>query len=133
MGNYYLWRLIVNHLLHCITKPENNSILQSALFLQLTYIEMIAQLQVDAILFLLIIVPMQWLFANTHLWGHCKWGEKNMASEFNLIYCTFIKVRASGALILDEDFMMNIFLPIILKLTELKDFLDWYYKKETLV
>ena len=122
--NYYLWRLIIDVLLYYIAKPENNNILQSILFLHLTSIEMIAQLQLGAILFMLIIIPMWWLSANTHLLGHCLWGENNMAKAINLMYCAFVKVRANGFLILDEYFLMNILLPIILKLLEPKDFFD---------
>ena len=91
---------------------------------------MIAQLQVAAILFMLVIVPMQWLSANTYLLVHHQWGEKNMTKAINLMYYAFIKVRANGALILDEYFKTNIFPPIILKLPELKDFFDWYYKEK---
>ena len=54
-----------------------------------------------------------------------------MAKEIYLMYCTFMKVRANGALILGKDFMMNIFLLIILKVPQLKDFLDWYCKEKS--
>ena len=53
-----------------------------------------------------------------------------MAEAINLIYQAFMQVRANGAIILDEDFMMNILLPVVDKLTELSNFLEWYFKKK---
>ena len=102
LGNYYQHRIIVEWLLYCIAKPENDNILQRALFIQLTSIEMIAQLRVGAIMFMAVIVPMRWLAANTHVLGHHQWGERNMAEAINLIYQAFMQVGANGALILDK-------------------------------
>ena len=45
-----------------------------------------------------------------------------------------MQVRENGALIVDKDFMMNILLPVVDKLAEVSDFLEWYFeKKRTLV
>jgi hypothetical protein len=71
LGNYYQHRIIVEWLLYCIANPENDNILQRALFIQLTSVEIIAQLHVGAIMFMAVIVPMRWLAANTHVLGHC--------------------------------------------------------------
>ena len=80
---YYQRRIIVDWLLYCIAKPENDNILQRALFVELTSVEMIVQLPVGAIMFMAVIVPMRWLAVNTHVLRHRQWGEKNMGEAIN--------------------------------------------------
>ncbi len=53
-----------------------------------------------------------------------------MAEAINLIYQAFMQVRVNEALILDEDYMMNILLPVVDKLPELSNFMEWYFKKK---
>ncbi len=46
----------------------------------------------------------------------------------------FLKVEKNGRMMLRESFIMNIFKPLYKKLTELKEYLDWYFEeKETRV
>ena len=134
LGNFYLRPLITQWLINCIGKPECDNGLQRALYIQLTSVEMIAQLRIGAIIYISIFVPMRWLAANTHKLGHRKWGEKSMARAINLVYLAAIKIRTDSTLILNEDFMMNILTPISNKVLELKDYLEWYFEeKRTLV
>jgi len=51
ISNYFHRHEIVEWLLYCLALPENENILQRALFTLLTSVEMIAQLRIDAIFF----------------------------------------------------------------------------------
>ena len=86
VGNLWKRPEIMKWLVYVLALPKNDSIMQRALFIILRRVQMIAQLRVGSIFFLSILVPMRWLSANTHLLGHWKWGEKNMACVIDCVY-----------------------------------------------
>ena len=74
LGDYYLHKYRVKWLIYVMTSldsSDNN--LQCALFVHLTSREMIAQLHLGAVYYMVIVVPMRWLAGNTHLLQHRKW------------------------------------------------------------
>ena len=91
----------------CILSSEN--LLQRSLFIVLGSMEVISQLRVASILHLAVVWPLRWLASNTHKLAHCKWGERSMGKAIDLLYEAFVKIEAGGSLILDHEFMMNIF------------------------
>ncbi len=57
-----------------------------------------------------------------------------MAKPINLVYNAFNKIESDGKLMLDENFMMNIFKPLYKQLPELEDYLDWFFgEKQNMV
>ena len=130
VANYYHRHEIVQWLIYNLALPNNVNILQSALYLLLTSVEMIAQLRMGGIFFMSIIVPMRWLSGNTHLLEHRQWGEKHMAKSIDLVYEAFLKIERNPKLFLKEDFMMNIFKPLYEQLPELEDYMSWYFEEK---
>jgi hypothetical protein len=78
-------------------------------FIILKLSEMIAQLHVCSILFLTVIVPMPWLASDTFKLAHRGWGEKSMGQVTDLLYTALVSIQSDSKLILDFNFMMNIF------------------------
>jgi hypothetical protein len=131
IANYYHRHEIVEWLLYCLALPDNENILQNALYQLLISVEMIAQLRIGAIFFISIIVPMRWLAGNTHILAHREWGEKHMARSIDLVYDAMLKIQKNSKLFLKEDFMMNILKPLYSQLPELEDYLTWYFEEKS--
>ena len=94
----------------CLLLIEN--LLQRSLFIVLGSMEVIDQLRVASILHLAVVWQLRWLAGNKHKLAHCKWGERSMGKAIDLLYEAFVKIEADGLLILDHEFMMNIFSPL---------------------
>ena len=113
-------------LVYVSSLPNNDSIMQRALFIILRSVQMISQLRVGSIFFLSILVPMRWLSFNTNLLEHQNWGEKNIACAINCVYKKSLNIKERPALILQKHFMLSIISDFYRKLLELKDYLDWH-------
>ena len=127
----YLGRKFIVQFLHktlCSNKKEN--ILQTALFIVLECVEMIAQVRVASIFFISVIVPWRWLAGKCHELGHNDWGEKDMSIICDLVFDAFALIEEDGEKLLDEDFMMNIFAPLYDQLPEFKEYLTWYFEEK---
>jgi hypothetical protein len=108
----------------CLLTCENK--LLRSLYLILSSMEYIAQLHVASILFLVVVVPMRWLAGKTHELAHRGWGERSMGRAIDLLHVAFSKVQEDPSLLLDYDFIMNIFEPLYGDLPELEEFLEFY-------
>jgi hypothetical protein len=74
---------------------------------------------------------MQWLASNMFKLAHRGWGEKSMGRVTDLLYTALVLIQSEGKLILDFDFMMNIFADLKQELQEFDTYSTWfYYKKE---
>jgi hypothetical protein len=71
---------------------------------------MIAQLRVASILYLGVVLPMRWLVGNTHKLAKYGWGERSMGRAITLLHDAFVEIQSDGSLLLEQNFMMNIFL-----------------------
>jgi len=91
---------------------------------------MIAQLRIASIIFIAVVVPMRWLAGKTHELGHRNWSERSMGRAVDLMYNAFVEVESDGELMLDEDFIMNIFSPLYAELPELKEYLTYYFEEK---
>ena len=94
----------------CLESSDNR--LKRCLFLSLSSMEVIAQLRVASILYLSVIIPLRLLAGNTHKLAKCNWGERSMGNAIDLLYNAFVKIQEDGSLLLDHDFMMNMFQPL---------------------
>ena len=106
------------------------NILLTNLFIILESVEMIAQLRIGSIFFMAIIVPARWLAANTHKLSHRNWGERSMGKVIDILYQSMLEIAQDGTKGMDEDYIMNIFLPIEEELPEFKAYLEWYFEEK---
>ena len=80
----------------CSSLMEN--ILQLNMFIIFCATEMIAQLRITFIIFIVVIVPMRWLAGKTHELCHCNWLERSMERAVDLMYNAFVEVKSDGEL-----------------------------------
>jgi hypothetical protein len=55
---------------------------------------------------------MRWLAGNTHKLSEYGWGERSMGRAITFQHDAFVDVQGDGALMLDKNFIMNIFSPL---------------------
>ena len=120
VGNFWKRTEIMKWLVYVLALPNNDSIMQRALFIILRSVQMNVQLRVGSIFFLSILVPMRWLSANTHILEHRKWGENNMACAIDCVYKKSLKIKERPALILQKSFMLSIFSNLYRKLPDIE-------------
>ncbi len=108
----------------------SNNLLQRSLFIVLGSMEMIAQLRVASILHLGVVMPMRWLAGNTHKLAKCGWGERSMGRAIALLHDAFVEIQSDGSLLLEQDFIMNIFSPLYNEIPPLKQYLDYHFEEK---
>jgi hypothetical protein len=113
-----------------LAEGVSKNILQRNLFIILESLEMIAQLQLCPIFFLIIIVPMYWRASNIFKLAHHHWREKSMGRVIDLVYHAFVAIQADGLLILDYNFMMEIFVDLQRELPEFNTNMTWYFEEK---
>jgi hypothetical protein len=59
--------------------------------------EVVAQLRVASILFLVVVVRMHWLAGNTHKLSHHQWAEPSMSWDIDILYIAFAKIPDNGS------------------------------------
>jgi hypothetical protein len=72
------------------------------------------------------IVPMRWLAGKTHELAHRGWGERSMGRAIDLLHAAFTDILEEPSLLLDYEFVMNIFQPLYNDLPEFEEFLEFY-------
>jgi hypothetical protein len=92
--------------------------------------EMIVQLRVASILHLAVVIPMRWLAGNTHKLSEYGWGERSRGRAITFLHDAFVDVQGDGALMLDENFIMNIFSPLYEEISPLKEYLDYHFEEK---
>jgi hypothetical protein len=92
--------------------------------------EMIAQLRVASILHLAVVIPMRWLAGNTRKLSEFGWGERSMGRGITFLHDAFVDVQGDGALMLDKNFIMNIFSPLYEEIPPLKEYLDCHFEEK---
>ena len=75
---------------------------------------------------------MRWLAGKTHKLAHRDWGEKDMYRANDCLYNALVEIQADGALMIDEDYMMNIFSSLYEDLPELEQYLNYYFEEKEL-
>ncbi len=112
----------------CLLISDN--LLQRSLFIVLGSMEMIAQLRVASILHLVVVIPMRWLAENTHKLSEYGLGERSMGRAITFLHIAFVDVQGDGALMLDENFIMNIFSPLYEEILPLKEYLNYHFEEK---
>ena len=107
------------------------SILERNLTTWLGSVEAIAMLRVLAILQVAVTVPIQWLAEKTKDLAKYDWGVADMGLCVDLMKVAFLEVSEDGEMMLDEDFMMNIFKPIANKVKPFEDYLTMMFEEKT--
>ena len=108
----------------------SNNLLQHLLFIVFGSMEMIAQLRVASILHLGVVLPMRWLAGNTHKLAKYGWGERSMGKAIALLHDAFVEIQSDGSLLLEQDFIMNIFSPLYNKIPPFKQYLDYHVEEK---
>ena len=66
-------------------------------------------LQVLSILHIAVCMPVRWLAGNTENLAQYDFGAVSMGRTLDMLEDAFVKISSDGVLLLDEDFVMNIF------------------------
>ncbi len=112
----------------CLLISDN--LLQCSLFIVLRLMEMIALLRIASILHLGVVILMRWLAENTHKLAEYGWGERPMGRAITFLHDAFVDVQGDGALMLDENFIMNIFSLLYEEIPPLKEYLDYHFEEK---
>ncbi len=92
---------------------------------------MIAQLRVASILHFEVVLPMRWLAGNTHKLAEYGWGERSMRRAITLLHHdAFVEIQSDGSLLLEQDFIMNIFSTLYKEIQPLKQYLDYHFEEK---
>jgi hypothetical protein len=108
----------------------SNNLLQHSLFIVLGSMEMIAQLRVASILHLAVVLPMRWFAWNIHRLSEYCWGECSMGRAITLLYDAFVEIQSDGVLLLEQEFIMNIFASLYEEIPPLKVYLDYHFQEK---
>ncbi len=88
------------------------------------------QLRVASILHLAVVIPMRWLAGNTHKLFEYRWGERSIGHAIKLLHDAFIEIQGDGSLLLEEDFIMNIFESLYDELPPFKEYLNYHLEEK---
>ncbi len=94
----------------CLQAKDN--LLQRSLFIVLGLMKMIAQLRVASIFHLAVVLSIRWLAGNTHRLFEHGWGECSMGRAITLLHDAFVEIQSDGVLLLELNFIMNIFVSL---------------------
>ncbi len=74
---------------------------------------------------------MRWLAVNTYKLSEYNWGEHSMGRMVTFLHDdAFAEVQGDGALLLEKNFIMNIFSPLYKEIPPLKEYLDIHFKEK---
>ena len=73
---------------------------------------------------------MRWLAGKTHELAHRNWGERSMGKAIDLLYSTFTLIQRTPSLLLDYEFIMNIFDPLYEQLPEFEEYIQFYREEK---
>ncbi len=73
---------------------------------------------------------MRWLAGNTHKLAEYGWGERSMGRVFTLLHDAFVEIQSNGSLLLEQDFIMNIFSPLYDEIPPLKQYLNYHFEEK---
>jgi hypothetical protein len=90
---------------------------------------MVAQARLLAIMYLSIILPLQWFSGNTHLLLSYGWGVRLMGCALDILREKVMLIEDYPQLILDENFMVNMF-SMFFYLTPFKKYLEFMFTIE---
>ena len=71
---------------------------------------------------------MRWLAVNTHKLAEYGWGEHSMGKAIALLHDAFVEIQSDGLLLLEQDFIVNIFSPLYNEIPPFKQSLDYHFE-----
>jgi hypothetical protein len=83
-----------------------------------------------AILHIAICIPTRWLAGKTQELAGFQFGVRDMGQKVDLIEDAFGKIACDGEMLLNEDFMMSIFQPIINQVKPFAEILEFIFEKK---
>ena len=81
-------------------------------------------------MYISIILPMRWLAGKTPELAEYNWGPVSMGRALDTLHATMKEIIEKPSLILEEDYMMNIFKEYIDELTPFKEYWDFMFNKK---
>ncbi len=123
---YYLqflhWRLSIG--------ISSNGILQQKLFTLLHSTEVVALLRVLSILHIAICLPIRWLAGNAKDLGQYGFSYYDVGSVLDLMEDRFEEISSDGSLMMNEDYMMDMFSPIAIKVDPFAVYLELMFTEK---
>ena len=107
-----------------------NGILEKKLYLLLRSVEMVGLLRVLSILYISVCMLMRWLAGNCGELEDYNFGVADMPEALDLMDVAFGKVADDGDLLLDEDFMMGLFEPLLSKISPFQDYMTYMFDEK---
>ena len=92
---------------------------------------MVALLRVLSILHIAVCMPVRWLAGNTEHLAQYNFGAVSMGRTLDMLEDAFIKISSDGALLLDEDFVMNIFSEIVEEVEPVDKYLNFMFNEKS--
>lgn len=108
----------------------SDSILMRNLYIVLQSVETIAMLRVLAILHVSVTIPHRWLSGKCGDFSEHDFGLYDMGLTVDLLEDAFSQIENDGKLILNEEFMMNIFCPIMDKIPPFQEYLQHMFEEK---
>ena len=112
-----------------IPKKQDNILLRN-LVVMMTSVEMVAVSRLFSILYISVILPMRWLAGKTPELAEYNWGPVSMGRALDTLHESMNEIIKQPKLILDEDYMMNIFKEYIDELPPFKKYWDFMFNKK---
>jgi hypothetical protein len=128
--NYEYYVEFLDEMLRKKVSNEHASILQQNLFVILTSVEMLALSRLLSIIHLSISMPFRYLAGKTHEFKRYGWGAADMSRVIDTLYIKLREIHENPSLVLNENFMMNIFEEYRNKLPPFKDYWELMYDKK---
>ena len=89
---------------------------------------MVGLLRVLSILHVSICMPMRWLAGNCGNLSEFEFGVSDMPESLDLMDAAFEEISKDGNLLLDQEFMLTIFQPLLNKITPFQEYMDFMFK-----
>ena len=120
----------VEFLMMRLKSAEKSNILEENLYLLLTCSEMVASCRVMSIVHISLCIPMRWLAGNSHLMGKYDWNVRSMGRTIDILEEALVKIEEDNELIIQEDYMMNIFKSLMEELPPLEEYINHMFEKK---
>ncbi len=115
-----------------LPKKQDNILLR-CVFVLMTSEEIIAQSCLFAIFYVSFCLPMHWLAAKTPELGKWGWGPISNGDALDTLREKMMDIVDDSTKILDENFMMNMFLKYVDTIPPYKEYWDHLFKKKRMV
>jgi hypothetical protein len=93
--------------------------------------EVIARLCMASIIHLAIVLPMHFLAENTHKLCHWSSSDQSMGIAIYLLHSAMSEVHSISKLMLDYDYIKNIFKPLNNDVPDLKDYVTYLCEEKS--